>query len=688
MLKQFPKELARIRELMNQAKIDEALEIVENLEKIESLSPENKLSALLFKAGIYGSKNQFEKQVKFSEMAYQMSEDLGLLYESIEALIGQASIVFLGNFIKSFKYIKKAERAINSLIDGPSTKILKRKILFIKSWILPWMGNNDGAIESAMESLKLLEEEPILDKLALSGIYNSLGWRFLPNNQKDALDYAMKGLTLNKELNYKIGISQNYTLLASIYYNKQDYKLALDYCRKAISIKEIGHWPKIQVTMMLADIHYSKAEINQALKYQQQALTLSEESNSISHIVNNLFKMGYLYRAAGRNNLVITNIEKCLSLSEKQDLKILIASSITLLVLTYIDEKSVEKANYHFSRLSELYDESINKGDFDITIFYQISKAYILKASTRMRDRVEAQTIFKDLTEFIFPLENPMVRDTQIFSMSNLCDLLIEELSIYNDPKLIDEIIPIITKSLKLAEEARNYGWLANTKLLQAKLALIQMNIEEGKKLMVEAQRIATLHGFDLLAWGISSEHDKLLDQIDDWNEIQKDESPIADRIKLASTNGVLERMQGKRSVEPPELISEDPILLVIMDNSGATYFNHPFVENWDHSDLFSSFMSAFNTFSSEIFSNSIDRIKIKENTILINPVDSFLACYVIKGQSYPALQKLTRFTKAIRESSEIWQALSKSVKTSEMLELNKPPALKTVIDEIFTQKL
>jgi hypothetical protein len=60
------------------------------------------------------------------------------------------------------------------------------------------------------------------------------------------------------------------------------------------------------------------------------------------------------------------------------------------------------------------------------------------------------------------------------------------------------------------------------------------------------------------------------------------------------------------------------------------------------------------------------------------------LACYDIKGQSYPALQKLTRFTEAIQENSEIWQALNKSIKTSEMLEFNKPSALKMVIDEIF----
>ena len=77
--------------------------------------------------------------------------------------------------------------------------------------------------------------------------------------------------------------------------------------------------------------------------------------------------------------------------------------------------------------------------------------------------------------------------------------------------------------------------------------------------------------------------------------------------------------------------------------------------------------------------------MKIADNTILINPIDPFLACYVIKGQSYPAQQKLARFTEAIKENPEIWEILNKSVKTSEILELDKPPALKTVIDEIFT---
>ncbi|MFW9876645.1 MAG: hypothetical protein ACFFG0_26415 [Candidatus Thorarchaeota archaeon] len=207
------------------------------------------------------------------------------------------------------------------------------------------------------------------------------------------------------------------------------------------------------------------------------------------------------------------------------------------------------------------------------------------------------------------------------------------------------------------------------------------MNIEEGKVLLTEAQWIAEWHGLKLLAQKISKEHDDLLGRINEWDALKKNNASIGERISLASFNGTLELLEEKRTVDPPKLTEEEPILLLIMDDSGVTYFNHPFVPDWDHSDLLSSFMSTFNTFIDEIFSKSIDRIRVGDNTILINPVDPFLACYVIKGQSYPALKKLTRFIEVIRENVEIWKALNKSVKTSEILELDKPPALKTVID-------
>ncbi|MHA2055108.1 MAG: hypothetical protein ACW99F_16115, partial [Candidatus Hodarchaeales archaeon] len=158
-----------------------------------------------------------------------------------------------------------------------------------------------------------------------------------------------------------------------------------------------------------------------------------------------------------------------------------------------------------------------------------------------------------------------------------------------------------------------------------------------------------------------------------------------SERLNLASVEGVLERLQRKRTVEPPELVEEEPIVLLIIDKSGISYFNYPFKENWDFEWLFSSFMSAFDTFSSEVFSESIDRIKIGDNLILVNPIESFLVCYVIKGQSYLGLQKLNRFSNAIKDNTEIWESLTRAVQTGEALEIDKPQSLGNVVSEIFT---
>jgi hypothetical protein len=38
----------------------------------------------------------------------------------------------------------------------------------------------------------------------------------------------------------------------------------------------------------------------------------------------------------------------------------------------------------------------------------------------------------------------------------------------------------------------------------------------------------------------------------------------------------------------------------------------------------------------------------------LIIPIESFLVCYVIKGQFYPGLKKLNHFSKPIKNNPEI----------------------------------
>ncbi|MHA2474573.1 MAG: hypothetical protein ACXAES_15230, partial [Promethearchaeota archaeon] len=95
MTKQIPKELAHARELMEQAKLDEAVEILEQFELSASFSSQDLLSALLQKGSIRFFELNFKQAVANYELAYQISQKLGLISESVEALIGKSNIIFI-----------------------------------------------------------------------------------------------------------------------------------------------------------------------------------------------------------------------------------------------------------------------------------------------------------------------------------------------------------------------------------------------------------------------------------------------------------------------------------------------------------------------------------------------------------------------------------------------------------------
>ncbi len=679
MTKLLPKELVQAKELKDRAKFKEALEIITNFENIGSNSPEDLLSALLIKANIYDHTQQFEECVNISEKAYQISQDLGLISESIEALIWKSDIAFMGDLDKGDAYLKEAEMRLKSLTDDSDKGTVPIWILLInKSWIKWLKGNIKESAELAGDALKLIKEQKFGTNLELALIYQLLGHTSrAQGNLPKALNHALKSLEFNKELNHKVAIAGNYFLIAGIHRREGDYDKALQYCKQSLAIEEITNSDRLGVLGILSDVCYMKNEFKRALRYRKRAFLLAEELNLPFQTIWNLIILGYYYRGS-KFNLAVKYWEQSLMLSEKWGFIIFMAQSLMHLTCAYIETNSRGIADRYFSRLSELYNRTKDKGDTDIYLWYLFSKACMMKTSTRMRDRVEAQAIYKKLIDITED-------DLLILSLGNLCDLLLEELSIYNDPEILGEIIPVITRCIDIVEERHNYVWLANIKLLQAKLSLIQMDLSKARRLMGEAQRIADLHGLNLLAWGISSEHDKLLEQIDVWDKIKKEEAPIAERIQLASTNRVLERIQGKPVMDFPESVEEQSTVLLIIAEGGVLVFSYPFSKEWKvDEDLFSSFLSAFTSFSTEAFSKGLDRVKFGDDMMLMESIGPFSFCYLFKGQTYLARQKLSKFTEELQKDEILWQNLEQYFNTSQILEINDVPLMKNLITEIF----
>jgi tetratricopeptide (TPR) repeat protein len=676
----MPEELVRAELLMYEGKEEQALEVIANFEKNKGLKSEQQLFSLILKGRSSAYLRNNKDSEGIGELAYELSQKQGRSYESVEALILKAGekIWRAGEFDEAKILIKKAESLFNSLTDVSSSDIskLKANLLEVEVPIHLFKNYYRKASKLANECLSLWEE--IGNKSGVITILLLLGHiKMMLSDYDTAIDYGLKALAQSNELGFQMRIAGSFTLIAGTYLYRGDLNQSLTYCKKALSIKELGKRDNLYIFIFLGRIYATKGELDRSLKYSMQAIPLAEENYNKDQLAMIFQGIGGIYRMKNEYNKAVEYYTRSLTLSKQIGYSFITMANVFSLFMLNIENNFPDKAHQYLELSKKTAEQTENK---IITQGYQIARAIDLKLSERRRNRAEAEKLLQQVVEddVVFP-------ELYYYSIVSLCDLLLEELSIYNNPEILEEINSLIKRSLDIAQKQNSYLILAEVKLLQAKVALVEMKIESAKKFLIEAQRIAEMRGLYLLAQKISSEHDTLLERQKDWENLKKEEAPMIERIKLASVDRVIDRISGKRAIDPPELVNEESILLLIMDNSGIPYFNHIFVENWDYTDLFSSFMSAFNTFSSEIFSKSIDRIRIGENTILINPIESFLACYVIKGQSYPALQKLTRFSEAIKENTEIWQALNKSVKTSEMLELNNLSILKNVINEIFT---
>ena len=441
----------------------------------------------------------------------------------------------------------------------------------------------------------------------------------------------------------------------------------------------------------LGYVYTAKGELDIALKFHKESLGHSRGEYAEIKITNAISyrDIGEIYFQKGDLDLAIENYEKSLKIWEQFTVPMAIdwvGINYDSLIKVFLYKDSPERAQEYLDHLLDYLKKSKKNEN---SYHYRLGKVRILASSSRTRDQTEAEKILK---EFIGhhdaliksgAISMPIAFGAGIWYLL-ICEIYLRELRLTNNLTILNDIKPFITRLLKESERTNSYTLQVQTYLLHGKISLLEMNMGDARRYLTQAQLIAEENSLQLLARAISGEHDKLLEQVDEWEDLKKKKVSISEKMDLASLDITMDRIQGMRAIDPPAVVDEEPVLLLIMGEGGIPYFNHSFIEGWDDQDLFSGFMSAFNSFSSELFSKSIDRIKIDENIILLKPVESFLVCYVIKGQSYPALLKLMRFSDAIKWKSEIWGALNKAVKTSEILDLHNPPSLGDVVNEIF----
>ncbi|MHA2289810.1 MAG: hypothetical protein ACXABG_13580, partial [Promethearchaeota archaeon] len=354
--------------------------------------------------------------------------------------------------------------------------------------------------------------------------------------------------------------------------------LTLDYHSKSLEFfeKNDPHSRLIGINYMaLAWAYEAKGELNLALEYNEKLLSVTPEEDNFGSTIRlaTVYReMGRIFYRKGELNRAFEYHKLDLEIQKKTKNSLWMNASYVDIIRVLLAQKNIDQAKYYLQKLKQL--DARHENEVGVHS-YQYAYALILKSSSRTRDHAEAEKIMKrllkDQSSLFFNISRYIIE---------LCDLYFKEFQLTHQMEILDDIQPLIDRLQKTISISYNsYILLANLKLLQAKLALLQINMVEARKLLTEAQQIADEHGLHLLAGEISKEHDKLLEELKLWESFKREKATVADRLKLASINPVMERLQGRRAIEPLESSGQQPVSLLILAKGGVLLFSHPFTD-------------------------------------------------------------------------------------------------------------
>jgi tetratricopeptide (TPR) repeat protein len=642
----LPEALIQAENLRNSCKFNEALLILNNLEEKENLKGFDLLSCHLLQSSVLKRLGNYQESYRFGEKAYQESKNIQSHLHTIDAIVFMGyALVWLGDYKKANELILEGENIIDSQAHEFSLEIENRKgsIYYVKSNLNFFEGDIQQALIYAQDSLKIQEKYgtslEIVESLDAVAICHGM----LKLDLNTSLKYAKRCQLLARQINHQQIIHFNYVNLGIIYSNKGEFEKALYNFKHAL--------------------HYF------------------EETNEIQWLSATFNNIGAIYIQIGKYDEAVDYLKKSLKLAENLGNTWFIANSLVNTIETFRLKGDIDIAKEYLERLKHLNEQENNKW---IEIEYIASKAFILGYSPRIQNRAESQKILKELVQKEI-LPN---LDISISNLVRLCELLLDELRITNDISVLDDLNPYIEQLIDLTKKTNSYWVLTETYILQAKLALLTLDLKEARRLLTKAQHIAEKHGMQRLATKVSFEHDELLQKLRVWEKFKDTESSLSERFKLTEVTKQMETMVQKRRNEIPEIIDENPIMLLVISTGGILTFSMLFAESFNvEDDLISGFLSAFNSFSGELFSEGLDRASFGKYTLLMKPFSTFLICYIFKGQSFSAKKKIQNFAENIEQNAELLEKFNDFYKTNQTINLEDVPQLNSLITEIFLEK-
>ncbi|MFX1253226.1 MAG: tetratricopeptide repeat protein [Promethearchaeota archaeon] len=737
--------LTQVKQLLHIGKYDLALQILKSLEKEKDLLDTERLTYQILKSTLLNKKKQYPDALKLGKQVLSDSEKLGLLLQQVDARISIAEALWgLRELDESLQVIEKgeelffeylsaknlqiksdpsearlAESAFENLMEIAESEkigekhdrylakkkrntklihasllelqmftaiILRKTILYMEKGIL------NIALEFSKEYLALQEilgsKKDIAYTLGIVGKIYQQQRRLL-----NALINFEGALAAYEEIEDKEGVAWSLNHIGALYAKQGDLNRALKYYKESLTLQEEidNKKGRAQSFVGSGEIYILQGELDWALKYQEDALELFKQIHDKQGIASCLYNIGRIFVEKSLFDQGLMHFENSLSLQEEIKSFFDMAYTLFELIVVGIDPFYLEKLNtgqqVDANERSQKYLERLRQintmaESSIIHRVHRIAEALVLKRHIRARNRGRAEELLDQVVKESYEIEKfPGLDYWLIKSMLHLCDLVLVELYMSGDSSAISEAQNLINHLIDISQKQPSYWLVAETKLLQSRLAMLKLNLEEAEQLLTHAQQIAEKRGLYRLSMKISSENTSFLNQLQKLKEFIDQNVSLADQANLVHLERLVIGMVRQQTIGFPEI--EDPVLFLIIAKGGINLFSRNFGSEIPV-DLTSGLFSAIQSFSKEIFARSLDRASLGEYTILMKPETSLLMVYVFKGQSYSAEQKLAQFTQNLYNNRSLWHSLVQAPNRGGILTNNSKNSLVKLVKEVF----
>ena len=580
---EFRKKMSNAESLFEKGEFKEALKIVEMLAKQNGLSVENRIASSFLEIRIrirLGNLKEVQSMIEDTlQDAYKINDPLQIT----DILIIKAEVCWrLGELDQGLKVVEEGEKILidygqenaeelESEVNPRLANLLNhggiiiwykgdfdrafdyhQKSLAIKKelgnkesiarslnnlgLVLYSKSDFDKALEYYLESLIIWEEldnkrEMAKTLLNLSNVYSYKG------NLDRAQEYVLRSLKIGEKLGNKRDFALSLNNLGAICERKGDLDKAMEYYQQSLAIhEELGSKHHIALGFgNVGGIYLLKGDLDEALKYQQQSLEMFERAGMKEDIARTLSNIGDTYRRKGESEQAITCYQRSLELNEEMQNNIQISTALCELVCIALDENEMSLAKQHLEKLQQINARTDNPF---ISQRYRVANALSLKAGKRARDMFKAAEILEQLVE-----EDVIDHSLTVTAMIHLCDLLLSELKMTGEDGVLRRINDLANQLLEIAKSQASHSLLAETYLLQSKLALIDLDVEKAKELLVQAYDIADEKGLGKLASAVAHERELLSTQLQKWESILEFNPSRREMIDYTHLNGYLEKM-------------------------------------------------------------------------------------------------------------------------------------------------